>query len=244
MIDLSLDIINPDLIINCCAYTDVDKAEKDEKSANILNHLAIKLLAKWCSKNNKKLIHFSTDYIYDGTSRIPISENCQAGPINIYGKTKLLGDIACMSNNSDSIILRTSWLYSSFGNNFVKKMINLMLQNKQLNVISDQIGSPTYAADLAQVIMHIINYKNWIPGIYNYTNTAQISWFDLAKDIRKIYGLKTIINPIKSENHLSIAKRPRYSVLDTLKIKSTYNIEPLPHIVSLNKCIQILKDGK
>ena len=241
-ININLSTINPNLIINCCAYTAVDDAEDNEKSANILNHESIKLIAKWSNQNNCKLIHISTDYVYDGTSKSPIKENAETNPINIYGNTKLLGDIACLYYNPDSIILRTSWLYSSFGNNFVKQMINLMQQKKQLNVINDQIGSPTYAADLAKVLLDIIDNNKWNPGIYNYTNEAKISWFDLANDIKEIYGLNIIINAITTKQYSSKAKRPKYSVLDKTKIKNTFNIIPLPYKDSLKKCIKILKN--
>ncbi len=241
-ININLSTINPNIIINCCAYTAVDKAEDNYESANILNHKAVKLIAKWCNHNSCKLIHISTNFVYDGTSKNPIKEDAKTNPINIYGKTKLLGDIACIFQNPDSIILRTSWLYSSFGNNFVKQMINLMGQKKQLNVINDQIGSPTYAADLAQVILDIINTNNWKPGIYNYTNKAKISWFDFANDIKAIYGFNTIINAISTKKYPAVAKRPKYSLLDKTKIKNTFNIIPLPYKDSLKKCIKILKN--
>jgi len=238
----NLNIINPKLIINCCAYTDVDSAEEDIESANILNHEAIKLIAKWSIQNKCKLIHISTDFVYDGTSISPIKEDAKTNPINNYGKTKLLGDIACIFCNPDSIIIRTSWLYSSYGNNFVNQMINLMHKKKQINVINDQIGSPTYAADLAQVILDIINFNNWKPGIYNYTNKAKVSWFDLANDIKLIYDSNTIINPIPAKQYPSIAQRPKYSLLDKTKIKKTFNIAILPYQDSLRRCIKIIKN--
>ena len=239
---INLSAINPRLIINCCAYTAVDKAEDNYESANTLNHEAIKLIAKWSNNNNCKLIHISTNYVFDGSSIFPITENSETNPINIYGKTKLLGEIACTSYNPYSIIIRTSWLYSSFGNNFVKQMINLMQHKKKLNVINDQIGSPTYAADLAKVLLEIIDNNSWIPGIYNYTNEAKISWFDLANDIKVIYGFNTIINSITTKEYSSIARRPKYTVLDKSKIKNTFNIIPLPYKDSLKKCIKILQN--
>ncbi len=241
-INVSLDTINPNLIINCAAFTSVNNAEDDFEFANILNHKAVKFIAKWCNYNNCKLIHISTDYVYEGNLEMPINEDAPTNPINNYGKTKLLGDIACSIMNPDSIIIRTSWLYSSFGNNFVKKMINLMQQKKQLNVINDQIGSPTYAADLAQVILDIININHWKPGIYNYTNKAKISWYDLANDIKVIYGFNTIITAITTKEYSAIAKRPKYSLLDKTKIKNTFNIILIPYKDSLKKCIKILKN--
>ena len=242
-INFSLNIINPDLIINCAAYTSVDNAEDDFDLANIINHRSVKFIAKWCNHNNCRLIHISTDYIYDGNSKKSINEDAQTNPINNYGKTKLLGDIACSTVNPDSIIIRTSWIYSSFGNNFVKTMINLMQQKKQLNVINDQIGSPTYAADLAQAILDIISINHWKPGIYNYTNKAKISWYDLANDIKVIYGFTDIIiNPVSSKDYPAKAKRPKYSLLDKTKIKKTFNITLMPYKDSLKKCIKILKN--
>ena len=241
-INFILNKINPNLIINCAAFTSVDNAENNFEYANILNHIAIKFIAKWCNDNNCKLIHISTDYVYDGKSKKPINEDAPTNPINNYGKTKLLGDVSCSIMNPNSIIIRTSWLYSSFGNNFVKKMINLMQNEKQINVINDQIGSPTYAADLAQVILDIIYINEWVPGIYNYTNKAKISWYDLANDIKVIYGFNTVINTIPTKMYQSIAKRPKYSLLDNTKIKQTFNIMQLPYKDSLKKCIKILKN--
>jgi len=242
-INVSLDKIYPNLIINCAAFTSVNNAEDNFEFANVLNHKSVEFIARWCSCNNCKLIHISSDYVYDGNSKIPIKENDPTNPINNYGKTKLLGDIACLKYNPKSIIIRTSWLYSNFGNNFVKKMIYLMQQKKQLNVINDQIGSPTYAANLAQVILDIINTNHWEPGIYNYTNKAKISWYDLANDIKEIYGFTNIIiNPMSSKDYPTKAKRPKYSLLDKTKIKNTFNIKLIPYKDSLKKCIKILKN--
>ena len=159
-INVNLDKISPDVIVNCAAFTSVNNAEDNFELANILNHKSVKFIAKWCNFNNCKLLHISTDYVYNGNSDMPINEDSPTNPINSYGRTKLLGDKVCLKYNPKSIIIRTSWLYSSFGNNFVKKMIYLMQQNKQLNVINDQIGSPTYAADLAQVNLDIININH------------------------------------------------------------------------------------
>ena len=145
-INVFLDKSSPDIIINCAAYTSVDNAEVDFVIANTINHKSIELIAKWSYNNNCKLIHISTDYVYDGASMITIKEDARANPVNNYGKTKLFGDLACLKNNPSSIIIRTAWLYSSFGNNFVTKMLNLMKSKSQLNVINDQVGSPTYAA--------------------------------------------------------------------------------------------------
>ena len=241
-INFFLDKCNPDVIINCAAYTAVDNAEVDFEKANTINHKAVELIAQWSKKNNCKLIHISTDYVYDGTSLTPVKEDMQANPVNNYGKTKLFGDLACMKNNPSSIIIRTSWLYSSFGNNFVKKMVNLMKSKSELNVINDQVGSPTFAADLAEVILRIINKKIWKPGIYHYTNLGKVSWFDFANDIKSIYGFNTRIDSISSKEYSIKTKRPKYSLLDNSKIKNTFDIIQMNYLDSLNKCIKILQN--
>ncbi len=175
----------------------------DFENANTINHKAVELIAKWSNHNNCKLIHISTDYVYDGTSLTPVKEDMQPNPVNNYGKTKLFGDIACLKNNPSSIIIRTSWLYSSFGNNFVTNMINLMKSKSELKVINDQVGSPTYAGDRANTILDLITNKKWIPGIYHYTNFGKVSWFDFANDIKSIYSFSTTIDSISSQRILS-----------------------------------------
>ena len=241
-IDIYLDICKPNIIINCAAYTSVDNAEYDFENANIINHKAVELIAKWSNNNNCKLIHISTDYVYDGTSLTAVKEDTKANPVNNYGKTKLFGDLACQKNNPSSIIIRTAWLYSSFGNNFVTKMLNLMKSKSQLNVINDQVGSPTYAADLAEVILRIINKKIWKPGIYHYTNLGKVSWFDFANDIKSIYGFNTRIDSISSKEYSIKTKRPKYSLLNNSKIKNTFEIKQMNYLDSLKKCIKILQD--
>ena len=241
-ISVFLDKCNPDIIINCAAYTSVDNAEHDFETANTINHKSVELIAKWSNDNNCKLIHISTDYVYDGSSLIAVKEDTQANPVNNYGKTKLFGDLACLKNNPSSIIIRTAWLYSSFGNNFVKKMINLMKSKSELNVINDQVGSPTFAADLAEVILRIINANNWKPGIYHYTNLGKVSWFDFAKDIKSIYGFNTSIDSISSQEYSIKIKRPKYSLLDNSKIKNTFDINQKNYLDSLRKCIKIIQN--
>ena len=161
-IQIFLDDVNPDVIINCAAYTDVDNAEKEIELADIINSKAVDKISKWSSKNNSKLIHLSTDYVFDGNSSIPLAEEAKTCPLNIYGKTKLKGEISCLNNDSNSIIIRTSWVYSQYGKNFVKTMQKLMLKGKTLNIVKDQIGS-TYAQDLAYAIVHIISHDQWVP---------------------------------------------------------------------------------
>ena len=241
-INVFLDRCNPDVIINCAAYTAVDNAEIDFEKANTINHKAVELIAKWSKNNNCKLIHISTDYVYDGTSLTPVKEDMQANPVNNYGKTKLFGDIACMKNNPSSIIIRTSWLYSSFGKNFVTNMVNLMKSKSELNVINDQVGSPTYACDLAKTILDLITHKNWIPGIYHYTSLGKVSWFDFANDIKTIYGFTTTIDSVSSQEYFIKTKRPKYSLLDNSKIKNTFDINQMNYLDSLKKCIKILQN--
>ena len=241
-IDVFLDKSNPDIIINCAAYTAVDNAEDDFEHANTINHKSVELIAKWSYANDCKLIHISTDYVYDGASLTPVKEDIQANPANNYGKTKLFGDVACMKNNPSSIIIRTAWLYSSFGNNFVKQMINLMKSKTELNVIDDQVGSPTFAADIAEVILRIINFNFWKPGIYHYTNFGNVSWFDFANDIKSIFGFDVPIVAVSTSEYFQQAKRPKYSLLDNSKIKNTFGINQMNYLDSLNKCIIILKN--
>ena len=241
-INIFLDKYIPDIIVNCAAYTAVDNAEVDFENANTINHKAVELIAKWSYNNNCKLIHISTDYVYDGTSLIPVKEDTQANPVNNYGKTKLFGDLACLKNNPSSIIIRTAWLYSSFGNNFVKQMINLMKSKSELNIINDQVGSPTFAADLAEVILRIINTNTWKPGIYNYTNFGNVSWFDFANDIKSIFGFDVPIVAVSTSEYFQQAKRSKYSLLDNSKIKNTFDINQINYLDSLNKCIKILKN--
>lgn len=232
----------PDIIINCAAYTFVDLAEDNFEFAKIVNHKAVCLIAKWCSHNNCKLIHISTDYVYDGNSLYPYTETDETNPLNNYGKSKLLGDLACQKYNPYSIIIRTSWLYSSFGNNFVKNIIKLFENNCEIQVVDDQHGSPTYAGDLTNTILDIINFSEWHPGIYNYTNSGNISWYQFANQIKSICGYQTIIKPVSSKNYFQKAKRPKYSLLDNSKIIDTYMINQISYLDSLNKCVKIIKN--
>ena len=239
-LESNISKIAPCLIINCAAYTAVDKAENENELANILNFKAIDLISKWSSNNRKKLIHISTDYVFDGSSESPLKEDAITSPINFYGLTKLEGEKICLKNDLNSIIIRTSWLYSSFGNNFVKTIKNLMLTRDSLSIVNDQIGSPTYAADLAEVISVIVNHNKWVPGLYHYSGEGEISWFDFANDIKYLNNFKTQIIGISTEEYPTDAKRPKYSLLDKTKIKETYNIK-VPHYKdSLKKCLKIL----
>ena len=241
-LESNISKIAPCLIINCAAYTSVDRAESENKLADILNFKAVDIISKWSSNNCKKFIHISTDYVFDGNSETPLREDALTSPVNIYGSSKLRGENVCLKNDLNSIIIRTSWVYSSFGNNFVKVMRNLMRKKGSLSIVNDQIGSPTYAADLADVISIIINHNNWFPGLYHYSNEGEISWFDFANDIKYFNNFKTQIKGISSEEYTTDAKRPKYSLLDKTKIKETYNIKIPYYKDSLKKCLKILQN--
>ncbi len=236
-----LNNINPTVIINCAAYTNVDKAETESKLANTINYKAVDIISKWTSENNKKLIHVSTDYVFDGLSNIPLSENSKTKPVNEYGSSKLKGEIACLKNDSNSIVIRTSWLYSSFGKNFVKTMIDLMKKNNSVKVVNDQIGSPTYAYDLAKVIIEIIMNSENKSGLFHYSNEGEISWFEFARSIKELYNLDCEIIGVSSKEFKTLAKRPKYSLLNKSKIKTTFNLEIPNYKQSLKNCIKLLK---
>jgi dTDP-4-dehydrorhamnose reductase len=237
-----LNDINPSVIINCAAYTSVDKSETESELADIINHKAVDIISKWTSDNNKKLIHFSTDYVFDGLSQTPLNENSFTNPVNEYGLSKLKGEQVCLLNDPTSIIIRTSWLYSSFGNNFVKTMIELMKKNKSIRVVNDQIGSPTYAYDLAKVIVKIIMYYKTESGLFHYSNQGEISWFEFARSIREFYKLDCKIIGVSTDEFKTLAKRPKYSLLDKSKIKKTFNLEIPNYKQSLINCIEIIKN--
>lgn len=228
----------PDYFINCAAYTAVDKAEIEKEIANNINNVAVGIIADCCVKYECKLIQISTDYVFDGRSPVSLDEGAITRPISIYGKTKLDGELVCLKNNPDSIIIRTSWVYSEFGTNFVKTMMRLMGERETIGVVNDQIGSPTYAADLAKVIVHIIQSEHWISGIYNFSNQGEISWFDFAKDIKKLIGSNCDVKGIPTSSYPTPAKRPSYSLLDKSKIMKIYNIEVPFYKDSLAICVK------
>jgi len=237
-----LSNINPTVIINCAAYTNVDKAETEPKLADLINHKAVDIISKWTSAKNKKLIHISTDYVFDGLSKLPLSENSKTNPVNQYGSSKLKGEIACLKNDSSSMVIRTSWLYSSFGKNFVKTMIDLMKKNHSIKVVNDQIGSPTYAYDLAKVIIEIIINSENKSGLFHYSNEGETSWFEFARSIKELYNLDCKIIGVSSKEFKTLAKRPKYSLLNKSKIKTTFNLEIPNYKQSLKNCIEIIKN--
>lgn len=233
-----LDEIQPQIIINCAAYTAVDKAESETDVADVLNHQAVAVLAQWTKANNCQFLHISTDYVFDGNSSTPLKEDAATGPINVYGQTKLAGEQACLRENPNAIIIRTSWVYSKFGANFVKTMCRLMQERDSLNVVNDQIGSPTYAADLAKAILTIILHPNWQAGIYHYSNEGTISWYEFALAIQEIGGFDCQITGIPTTDYPTPAKRPHYSLLDKSKIKNTFAVEVPEYRESLEKCMK------
>lgn len=236
-----LSKFKPELIIHSAAYTAVDKAESETELADKVNHLASKEIANYCKSKDCKLISISTDYVFNGNSSLALKENAEVDPINIYGKTKLLGEKAIERDRPDAIIIRTSWVYSTYGNNFVKTMIRLMNEREEISVINDQIGSPTYARDLAKAILKIIKSDKWVGGIFHYSNEGEISWYDFAEEIKKIKGFSTKINPIPTTSYPTPAKRPNFSLLDKSKIQDTYNVEVPFWKDSLKEMINLLK---
>jgi len=234
----------PNYVINCAAYTAVDKAESDIDKAIFINDTGLFNLNHASVINNAKLINVSTDYVFDGTANKPYTEDHPTNPVTIYGKTKLMGENHLIGNNN-ALTIRTSWLYSSFGNNFVKTILRLAHTNPELNVVNDQQGTPCYARDLADAIMHIIDncekeITKFTPGIYHYSNLGVCTWFDFAKEILRLKNIDTPIKPCSSDFFKQAAKRPTYSVLDKSKIISTYKLEIPNWEDSLSKCLTLL----
>lgn len=227
----------PSYCINCAAYTAVDKAETEKELATTINGDAPGYLAEACDEFGTRFIHISTDYVFDGSSAIPYKETDETNPVNHYGMSKLIGEKRVMENIADAVIIRTAWVYSEYGNNFVKTMMRLMKEREQLNVVSDQRGSPTYAADLADAIMQIISKDKIVPGIYHYSNEGAITWYEFAVAIKEMIGSNCRINPIPTTQYPTPAKRPAFSLLDKTKIKSTYQLEIPDWKTSLKKCV-------
>jgi dTDP-4-dehydrorhamnose reductase len=211
-------------LINCAAYTGVDKAESDRENVFKINGEAPGIIARLLSENGGKLIQISTDYVFDGYSSKPLTEDAVTHPVNLYGVSKLQGEQSALANNPETLVIRTSWLYSFFGNNFVRTMIRLMKTRESIQVVSDQKGSPTYAADLAKAILDILSAEKFIPGIYHYSNEGETSWYGFAQEIKKITGSSCSVSPVESSGYPTAAKRPAYSLLDKSKIKKDYKL--------------------
>jgi len=231
-----------DIIINCAAYTAVDKAEEEQDLANQANHLAVKQLARIAKNQQAKLIHISTDYVFDGESSKPYMETEATNPVNIYGKTKLAGEQTLKEiMPTDAIIIRTSWVYSEYGNNFVKTMLKLGKERDEINVVSDQIGSPTYATDLAEAILKIINNKNYLEKqqpteVYHYSNKGEVSWYDFAREVFKVAGIDCKVKPIATEQYPTAAKRPKNTLMDKDKIAKTFGMNITNWSNALGNC--------
>jgi dTDP-4-dehydrorhamnose reductase len=239
-----------DIIINCAAYTQVDKAEQEVELASQINHLAVKQLASIANKQQAKLIHISTDYVFDGKSDKPYKETDATNPINVYGKTKLAGEQALKEiMPTNTIIIRTSWVYSEYGNNFVKTMLRLGKERDELSIVSDQIGSPTYATDLANTILEIVQNETFKEvdretQVYHYSNAGKISWHNFAKEIFKLAGIQCSVSPITTEQYPTPARRPRNTLMNKDKIAKIFSVNIPDWKESLNTCVSILKEQK
>ena len=238
---------NPcDIIINCAAYTAVDKAEIESEVANQVNHLGAAYLAEAAKRNDLSLVHISTDYVFDGTSQSAYTENQQVNPINQYGLSKWLGEQAIGAINPKGIIIRTSWVYSEFGGNFVKTMLRLSEQKNTLTVVNDQIGSPTYATDLAMAIIQIINHRsfkelNTENSTYHYSNEGSCSWYDFAKKIFELQQLKHCeVCAVASQDYPQVAPRPAFTLLDKSKIQQQFDLDIAHWQKSLQDCLQVM----
>jgi dTDP-4-dehydrorhamnose reductase len=206
----------PDVVINCAAYTAVDRAEEEPMQADLVNHIGVQNLAQTCNEQGIGMIHISTDYVFDGEKGAPYEVDDATNPINVYGKTKLAGELAMRKINPKGCIIRTSWVYSKYGSNFVKTMLRLGQEKDEINVVADQFGSPTYAPDLANACLSLLrNFKNWQHGtkVYHYSNEGIITWYEFAKKIMKLAELDCQVKPIESKDYKTLVKRPRNSAL-------------------------------
>lgn len=232
-------------IVNCAAYTAVDRAEEEKMQCARLNTDAVKNIALAADAAGAKVIHISTDYVFDGTNHRPYRESDKVNPISQYGTTKRKGETSLLALSPEAIIIRTAWLYSSHGKNFVKTMLRLAKENHEVRVVCDQVGTPTYARDLARAIAKVLKSQQWVAGIYHFTDEGAASWYDFAKAIFRIAGKDVKVIPIPTEDYPTPASRPAYSILDRSRIKATYGVE-IPHWEeSLADCIaELRKSGE
>lgn len=231
-----------DFLINCAAYTAVDKAEDDEEKCYQINKDAVGYLGEASARHGVKMLHVSTDYVFDGKSYIPYTEDAPVSPATVYGRSKAEGEQRLVSVLQSAVIVRTSWLYSSFGNNFVKTMLKLGRERKRLQVVFDQVGTPTYAADLADALLQIISAAELVPGIYHFSNEGVCSWYDFTLAIFKSAKIACDVLPIESKEYPTKTPRPHYSVLNKQKVKSAYNLRIAHWEDSLNRCVQKLEN--
>lgn len=236
-----------DFCINCAAYTAVDKAEKNLEAARAINVDAVQNLAEACTINNTLLIHISTDFVFRGDGSLPLTEVAKPDPVSVYGFTKLEGENIALKTNPNSVVIRTSWLYSSFGNNFVKTMIRLGKERDELGVVVDQVGTPTYASDLAKAIINIVKKSDDMDmddvcGIYHFSNEGVASWYDFAQAIFELKSIDVNLKAIKTTEYPTPAERPAYCVMDKSKIKATFNFEIPYWRDSLKLCLELLED--
>lgn len=230
----------PQYLVNCAAYTAVDRAESEKEIAFQVNGESVGVLAAICKEYQTRFIHISTDYVFDGNAKLPYTPESPTHPQSVYGASKLQGEEQAALYNPESLVIRTSWVFSEFGKNFVKTIFRLLSEREDLYVVNDQLGSPTYAADLARAILDIIASGKWVPGIYHYCNEGATSWYDFAVAIREFTGSNCRIHPVSTAQYPTPAKRPAYSVLDTSKIRETYSIHPRNWKDSLAACLSRL----
>ena len=229
-------------IVNCAAYTAVDRAETDAVNAYTVNAAAVENIAHVAAQHGVRVIHISTDFVFDGSSMVPYTEQMVPHPLSVYGKSKLKGEEALQSIAHEWIILRTSWLHSEFGSNFVKTMIRLMRERDQLTIVADQRGTPTYAADLTEMVLHILQFseeKEWKTGIYHFSNEGETTWFGFAEEIRRLSGLERCrLIPVRTSAYHSVAERPAYSVMNLSKISHAFSVVIPQWEEALERCIR------
>jgi dTDP-4-dehydrorhamnose reductase len=234
----------PDWCVNCAAYTAVDLAESEKDRAWLVNAEAPGVLAAVCRETGTKLFHISTDYVFDGTKHMPYIETDPTAPLNVYGASKRAGELQVLAQDPGAVIIRTSWVYSAFGKNFVTTMLRLMKERDRIQVVSDQWGSPTYAVDLAKAILYIIATGTWIPGIFHYSNDGAITWFRFAEAIRDLSGSVCVVDPIPTSSYPTPAKRPAYGVMLTDKVREAYGVAVRPWEEALSECLERMGEKK
>ncbi|MBR5964169.1 MAG: dTDP-4-dehydrorhamnose reductase [Bacteroidaceae bacterium] len=232
-----------DVIVNCAAYTNVNGAESNQEICDKINREAPGILAEAASRHHCRFLHISTDYVFDGNHYLPYREDDVPCPTSVYGSTKLAGEQLVQAQCPEAVIIRTAWLYSSFGNNFVKTMLRLGRERDSLGVVFDQIGSPTYARDLAAAVDTILHSKEWIPGIYHFTDEGVCSWYDFTLAIHRLAGIDCVVNAIHTSDYPTPVRRPPYSVLDKSKIKETYGVVVPYWLDSLKECINQIEQS-